>query len=64
MSPLELALSLLTGTVGTAGAWFWVRQHRHDELVSRLELQPQLDLILQELRYLRERLDRLPPTSP
>ena len=59
MSQLELALSLLTGTVGTAGAWFWVRTHRHDELVSRLELKPQLELILQELRYLRERLDKL-----
>ena len=58
MNP-ELWAALLSGTISTGGAWWWVRAHRHDDLVPRSELQPQLDLILSELRYLRERLDRL-----
>jgi len=56
---MELALSLMTGTITGVGAWWWVTKHVHPDLVSRHEIEPQLALILQELRYLRERLDRL-----
>ena len=58
MSPFELSLSLVPGLVAAGGAWWWVRSHVHPEHVTRQELQPQLDLILSELRYLRERIDQ------
>ena len=63
MSPLEISLSLLTGLAGSTGASAWVRHHQHPDLVSRNELsllQDKLELILGEIRYLRERLDRRP----
>lgn len=44
--------SALAGLVGGAA---WVRLHRHPDLVSRDEF----NLILEELRYIRNRLDEL-----
>lgn len=58
----DVLVSVLTGMVGVGGGWWWIRSHSHPELVSRRELSPQLDMILAELRYLRERLDRTPPS--
>jgi hypothetical protein len=59
MSPLELSLAVVSGLLGAGGTWAWVKVHTHPELVSRTELEPQLGLILGELRYLRDRLDNL-----
>lgn len=64
MSPLEIALALLTGGVSAVGAWAWVRTHTHEELVHRRELEllqammrAQHEALLRELGNLRDSLD-------
>lgn len=57
MSPLldGAADAIVALVAGVAGGAAWARWHRHPDLVTRDEF----DLILTELRYIRERLDRL-----
>ena len=48
----DTIIAVLSGVVGGAA---WVRLHRHPDLVPRSEFEH----VLVELRYIRERLDRL-----
>jgi hypothetical protein len=56
---------LLTGALSGVGAWWWVKEHSHPELVHRNELDllrsmmaSQHEAVLRELQLLRDLLDR------